>query len=448
MVNGEGGLDDPDSRPRCGWSGSRRTPGPAGGFRAGLEVASPTRLPVGLPVRGRHRPVRPPTPRAGRPLARVEAAVGAPSGRRRRRRLRAAVRRAGCPHRQRRPGPRPTWCRSTWPAGGPRWCPGGSSTRASCPTRTCFFGVEDFDFFCRGARGRLGGAPGRRRRPGRRRAADQRRAGTGHPQRSSQRRGRGVAGLLPRPQLHRTGPAPRATDWYAWHVAYSVRHLQAARSERSGRPSSTGCGTGSGGGSASTRGYGRDTGEYGPAVGTTGPRSSRRVRGRGSSVRNPPRSRCDGEPAERPGRSVASWSSSRRRCQESDSSEATRRVVNPSPGRVVLHQERLGGVGPTRGRDRRKRPEVATESVHSCSWVRMCHPGCRESASSSAAISRPIRQLIFSIGSGPGAGRPSGPRSGHGPRAATRGSSSGRPSAAPPSSWPARWPGGAGGPAG
>ena len=58
---------------------------------------------------------------------------------------------SGCPHRERRPGrARLTGSRrSTSPAGVRPWCRGRWSTPACSPMPTWFFGLEDFDFFCR-----------------------------------------------------------------------------------------------------------------------------------------------------------------------------------------------------------------------------------------------------------------------------------------------------------
>ena len=100
------------------------------------------------------------------------------------------------------------------------------------PDPTWFFGLEDFDFFCRvreagfevlvdAVAARAGGGP-----------ADQPRAGRSH---SADRRptdaGRGVAVPTTTPRnsfaLARRHGRP---SWYAWHLAYSVRQLQKATS--------------------------------------------------------------------------------------------------------------------------------------------------------------------------------------------------------------------------
>ena len=137
VVNGVGGLDDPDLE-ACGAHGpparqhraGRRVPGRDGG---GLRRSD---HPVGLPLRGRHRPVR-----SARPAGRRGARAGWPP-------VGPGMPRSGpswptagassggapIPSTSSRPAGH-GFCRSMWPAGGPPWCRGPSSRPACSPTR-------------------------------------------------------------------------------------------------------------------------------------------------------------------------------------------------------------------------------------------------------------------------------------------------------------------------
>ena len=78
------------------------------------------------------------------------------------------------------------------------------------------------------------------------------------------RRARSVAVVLPRPQLLRAGPASRRTEWHAWHLAYSARHLQRARGRDERAAIVHGLWDGAGAVWARHPRYRRTVGEYAP----------------------------------------------------------------------------------------------------------------------------------------------------------------------------------------
>ena len=233
VVNGEGGLDDPALEAAVRMVRLPVNTGPAGGFRAGLEAAAADpgchwvylcEDDVGL--------FDLPSPRLADLVARAEAAAaGHPASEPSSPTAEGSWAAAPTPSTWSRAGT-PDWPRSTSPAGGPPWCRGRVVDAGVLPDPDWFFGVEDFDFFCRvraagfevlvdGEAARA--VAGQQTNEGRDEAIRDRPA---------QRCRRGVACLLPRPQFAGAVSAPRHPSWVAWHLAYSARHLQAARQRR------------------------------------------------------------------------------------------------------------------------------------------------------------------------------------------------------------------------
>ena len=246
--------------------------GPAGGFRAGLiEAFADPVHPVGLPVRGRHRPLRPsPTP---------------PRRPRRPGRGRSAARAA-------RPEPLVAYGRTFVGRGAhtvnlvpPPGAPGDfTPVDVACwgatlvsravveagvlPDPEWFFGLEDFDFFCRV---REAGFEVLVDDDAARRVADQqtdagRGGGVARP--AARRRRRGVAGLLPRPEFVRPDPPARPAQL----VRLAAGLLGPSPAEgpwpgRAGRHRSTACGTAPSAGWGENPRYVRRVGEFGPDAG-------------------------------------------------------------------------------------------------------------------------------------------------------------------------------------
>ncbi len=256
VVNGDGGLDDPALESRVRMVRLDRNTGPAGGFRAGMVAAfedPDTRWAylceddVGLFALPSPRVAR--TGGPGRPAGVVgPRPVGAVVAYGRASSVVAPTPSTWSP----RPAS-PTVCaRWTWPAGGPPWWPGRWSRPGSSPTPSGS-SASRTSTSSAGCAGRVRGA-GRcgGRRPGGR-PADQQRTGRRPAPAAAHRRCRGVAFLLPRPEL--ASPWPAATDGRAGTPGtWPTRRGSCRRPPAgpNGRPSSTGCGTVPGDGWAST----------------------------------------------------------------------------------------------------------------------------------------------------------------------------------------------------
>ena len=232
VVNGAGGLDDPALEAEVRTVRLPVNTGPAGGFRAGLleACADPGTRWVylceddvglfGLPAPARRR-----TCRAHRGTRRPLPA------RRCGRRLRAAVRRTRDAHGECRPGARAAHDLSPVDVA----CWGATLVSRSVvdagvlPDPEWFFGLEDFDFFCRvreaGFDVRVDGVAARKvahqqSDAGREAALGERRPTDGSEPWRRYYHARNSFALV-----RRHG----RPSWYAWQAAYSIRHLQLAR---------------------------------------------------------------------------------------------------------------------------------------------------------------------------------------------------------------------------
>ncbi len=266
MVNGVGGLDDPAPR-------GQGQDGPAGRqHRTGRRLPGrPDRgvlgsdHPVGLPLRGRHRSLRPapaPSRRPGGPGRGSPAAIptGARGG------LRADLRRARYPHRQ--PGPAagaarrssPRW---TWPAGVPPWCRGRSSTPGCCPIPSGSSGsrTSTSSAGCarRGSRCWSTTSPPVRWPATRHRRAGRRHWRTADPT-DDDEAWRSYYHARNSFALIRRHGRP---SWYAWQLAYSARQLQTAGSRAERAAIAHGLWDGALGRMGENPRYGRRVGEFG-----------------------------------------------------------------------------------------------------------------------------------------------------------------------------------------
>ncbi len=272
VVNGSGGLDDPELESAVRTVRLDRNLGPAGGFRAGLVEAFADRATrwaylceddVGL--------FSLPGPRVARLVGRVEAppgntraADGTPVG--------AVVaygrRFVGRGAHTVNVVPERDDPRAFFPVDVACW--GATLVARSVvdtgvlPDPTWFFGLEDFDFFCRV---RSAGfsvlldvqaarqvaaeqtAEGRERALGRRRPTDR-----DEPWRAYYHARNSVA--LARRHGH--------PDWYAWHLLYSARHLQLASSRAERLAIAHGLWDGARGRMGEHPRYGRSLGELAP----------------------------------------------------------------------------------------------------------------------------------------------------------------------------------------
>lgn len=274
VVNGPGGLDDPELERAVRMVRLPRNTGPAGGFRAGMveAFADPSTAwvylcedDIGL--------FSLPTPRVvtllGR-LARVDrpdAPIGAVVAYGRRFVGRGA-------HTVNVVGP---------VSGGP----GLTSVDVACwgatlvarrvvdagvlPDPDWFFGLEDFDFFCRV------------RDAGFRVVVDDEAARAVAFEQTSEGRATAITTSRPtdadeswRAYYHARNSIELARrhgrpSWYAWHLAYSARHLQRARSRSARVAILDGLRDGARGRLGENPRYGRRVGEFGPSAGSDEP---------------------------------------------------------------------------------------------------------------------------------------------------------------------------------
>jgi hypothetical protein len=274
VVNGDGGLDDPGLEGQVRMVRLDRNTGPAGGFRAGLVAAfedPSTRwaylceddiglftLPAprlgDLLARVEDRGDRPPPPGAVVAYGRVFVGRGAHTVN--------VVPRADVPF-------------------------GLASVDVACwgatlvarpvveagvlPDPTWFFGLEDFDFFCRvreaGFEVLVDAAAARQV------AAQQTNQGRDDALRTRRPTDDGEAW---RSYYHSRNSFALARrhgrpSWYAWHLAYSLRHLQKATSRSQRVAIAHGLWDGARGRMGEDGRYGRRVGEFGPPVASSAP---------------------------------------------------------------------------------------------------------------------------------------------------------------------------------
>jgi len=268
VVNGEGGLDDAGLEARVRMVRLPRNLGPAGGFRVGMEeafadpatewvylceddvglFALPTPRIVDLVDRiGRMAPARPPL---GAVVAYGRRFVG-----------RGAHTENVVPTEGAADGFTPVDVAS-W---GATLVARRVADAGVLPDEEWFFGLEDFDFFCRVREAGFGVL------------MDDRAARAVATQQTSTGRDSAFAAIRPndadeawRAYYHARNSVALARrhgrlSWYAWHLAYSARHLQRARSRDERSAIVHGLWDGALGRLGEHPDYGRRVGEYGPS---------------------------------------------------------------------------------------------------------------------------------------------------------------------------------------
>jgi hypothetical protein len=271
VVNGEGGLDDPDLESSVRMVRLPVNTGPAGGFRAGLEAAAADpgcqwvylcEDDVGL--------FDLPTPRLADLVARVEAlapvhpAVG------------AVVAYGRCfvgrgAHTVNVVPPEAGFVPVDVACWGATLVSRRGVDAGVLPDPELFFGVEDFDFFCS------------LREAGFEVLVDGEAARAVAGQQTNEGRDEAIRGDRPndaaeawRAYYHARNSMELARrhgrpSWMAWHLAYSARHLQAARSGAERSAIAHGLWDGIRGRLGLNPDYRRGAGEYAPPTAGTGP---------------------------------------------------------------------------------------------------------------------------------------------------------------------------------
>jgi hypothetical protein len=262
VVNGEGGLDDPDLEAAVRMVRLPVNTGPAGGFRAGLEAAFADpgcrwaylcEDDIGLFAL--------PTPRLASLLARIDAlapthpAIGAVVAY-----GRAFVGRGA--HTVNVVPPTADFVPADVACWGATLVARAVIDAGVLPDADLFFGVEDFDFFCQV------------RAAGWEVLVDGRAARAVAGQQTNEGREAAIRDDRPddaaeawRAYYHARNSMELARrhgrpSWQAWHLAYSARHLQAARSSAERRAILHGLWDGARGRLGQHPAYGRTTGEF------------------------------------------------------------------------------------------------------------------------------------------------------------------------------------------